>query len=136
MDSKCFYSLDFIRKKSKRFSMSKIRRKNQLESSSFRNRVRGLVFSGFTKTTNSRSDGCSRCGRKYVCTASNGLFTSLTFPYSYTGSFHGFLKKIRMINQCVFEKILTKQTFPQKVHVYFECWVISIFFTILRKDAP
>lgn len=27
-------------------------------------------------------------------------------------------------------------TFPQKEHVYFECCVISIFFTILRSDAP
>lgn len=27
-------------------------------------------------------------------------------------------------------------TFPQNVQVYFECWVISIFFTILRNEAP
>lgn len=27
-------------------------------------------------------------------------------------------------------------TLPQNEHVYFECWVISIFFTILRSEAP
>lgn len=27
-------------------------------------------------------------------------------------------------------------TFPQNVHLYLACWVISIFFTILRKDEP
>lgn len=37
------------------------------------------------------------------------------------------------IGQRIREKLFT---FPQKVHVYFECWVISIFFTILRKEAP
>lgn len=26
--------------------------------------------------------------------------------------------------------------FPQKVQVYLECWVTSIFFTILRREAP
>ena len=25
---------------------------------------------------------------------------------------------------------------PQKVQVYFACWVISIFFTCLRREAP
>jgi hypothetical protein len=27
-------------------------------------------------------------------------------------------------------------TFPQNVQVYLPCWEISIFFTILRKEAP
>lgn len=27
-------------------------------------------------------------------------------------------------------------TFPQNVHVYLECWVISIFLTIFRNEAP
>jgi len=25
---------------------------------------------------------------------------------------------------------------PQKTHVYFECWLISIFFTTLRSEEP
>ena len=25
---------------------------------------------------------------------------------------------------------------PQKTHVYFECWLISIFLTPLRSEAP
>jgi hypothetical protein len=27
-------------------------------------------------------------------------------------------------------------SFPQKVQVYVACWVISIFFTVLRNEAP
>ena len=27
-------------------------------------------------------------------------------------------------------------SFPQKTHVYFECWLTSIFFTCLRSEAP
>ena len=27
-------------------------------------------------------------------------------------------------------------TLPQKVQVYLACWVISIFFTCLRREAP
>lgn len=34
--------------------------------------------------------------------------------------------------------VLTKIffTFPQKLQEYLLCWVISIFLTILRKEAP
>ena len=28
------------------------------------------------------------------------------------------------------------ESFPQKTHVYFECWLISIFFTCFRSEAP
>ena len=28
------------------------------------------------------------------------------------------------------------ESLPQKTHVYFECWLISIFFTCLRREAP
>lgn len=28
------------------------------------------------------------------------------------------------------------ESLPQKTHVYFECWLISIFLTDLRSEAP
>lgn len=30
----------------------------------------------------------------------------------------------------------SEHTLPQNMHVYLACWLISIFFTSLRRDAP
>jgi hypothetical protein len=48
----------------------------------------------------------------------------------------GFHLKALFNSFIILFNVSLQQTFPQNVHVYLECWVISIFLTIFLNEAP
>lgn len=112
--------------------------------------LHNLLFFVFTETSDSWTHWS--CGNSWVhpSTAGNDTLTSFAWPDTDTSALHGVLEinqtKTKLISHWkIPNKIPITQkwhenrsapTFPQKEHVYFECWVISIFFTILRREAP
>lgn len=70
--------------------------------------------------------------RKCPGTTCNSFPTTLTMPNAHALSLHPLLRA-HILNTTLYS---ATGTFPQKKQMYFECWLISIFFTIFLSDDP
>ena len=83
---------------------------------------------GAAKSLNGRTDGQSSRGGNSPSTSSNHLSTLLALPNTDARSLHGVLSAEGTS--------ITSDYLNYFELAYVLCWVISIFFTILRREEP